>query len=236
MMPEDQMRADTEVVRHHMAARFSCRGFRPDPVPEDVITDIFDVARWAASWNNLQLWDDMIVTRPETTRALSAELLAAAKAKEPFDTDFPYPEGYSGVYLERRREVGYGLYKAVGIERNDYAARERQGLENFRFFGAPHVALLTVPAEQGVYGVLDAGGFVTAFMLAAQTHGVASIAQAALASFISPPVHFTVPSPTRARGSQRSRMSATRRRVAFRGSHPLPPLVVLAGVALALDG
>lgn len=181
-MPDDQTSSATEIVRHHMAARFSCRGFRPEPVPEEVITDIFDIARWAASWNNLQLWDDVVVTRPETTRALSKELLAAAREKKkPFDTDFPYPEGYSGVYLERRREVGYGLYKAVGIARDDYAARERQSLENFRFFGAPHVALITVPAEQGVYGVLDAGGFVTAFMLAAQTHGVASIAQAALA-------------------------------------------------------
>jgi nitroreductase len=178
-MRDDQTRSEIDSLRHHMAARFSCRGFRPDPVPDEVIVDILDIARWAASWNNLQLWDDVVVTRPETTRALSAELLAAAK--EPFDTDFPYPEGYHGVYLDRRREVGFGLYKAVGIERNDYAARERQGLENFRFFGAPHVALITIPAEQGVYGVLDAGGFVTAFMLAAETHGLASIAQAALA-------------------------------------------------------
>ncbi|HMQ95578.1 MAG TPA: nitroreductase family protein [Amaricoccus sp.] len=108
-------------------------------------------------------------------------LAAARERKKPFDTDFPYPERYTGVYLERRREVGYGLYKAVGVARDDHAARERQRLENFRFFGAPHVALITVPAEQGVYGALDAGGFVTAFMLAAQTHGVASIAQAALA-------------------------------------------------------
>ncbi|MEO0504450.1 MAG: nitroreductase family protein, partial [Pseudomonadota bacterium] len=49
-------------------------------------------------------------------------------------------------------------------------------------FGAPHVAIVTSARVLGPYGAMDTGGFVTAFCLAAATHGVASIAQAAIAA------------------------------------------------------
>ena len=56
-------------------------------------------------------------------------------------------------------------------------------MQNFRFFGAPHLALVTSPVELGPYGVLDCGAFITGFMVAAQALGLGSIAQAALASY-----------------------------------------------------
>jgi nitroreductase len=56
-------------------------------------------------------------------------------------------------------------------------------LQNFRFFEAPHVALITTEEELGVYGALDCGLYVANFMLAARNFGVDSIAQAALASY-----------------------------------------------------
>src|SRR5206468_4665935 len=72
---------------------------------------------------------------------------------------------------------------ALGIARDDRAARAAHFIENFRFFGAPHVALLTMPAGMGAYGALDAGNFLACFMLAAHAEGVATIAQAALAQY-----------------------------------------------------
>ena len=56
-------------------------------------------------------------------------------------------------------------------------------MENFRFFGAPHMALITTEADLGAYGLLDCGAFVTAFTLAAQALDVATIPQAAIASY-----------------------------------------------------
>jgi nitroreductase len=56
-------------------------------------------------------------------------------------------------------------------------------LENFRFFGAPHVALITTDEALGIYGAVDCGGFVSTFMLAAQALGVATVPQAALAGY-----------------------------------------------------
>ena len=61
-------------------------------------------------------------------------------------------------------------------------------MRNFDLFDAPHCAIISSPAELGAYGALDCGGFVTAFTLAAQAEGVATIPQAALAGF-SPVLH-----------------------------------------------
>ena len=88
-----------------------------------------------------------------------------------------------GVYAERRRASGYGLYTALGIERSDHDARAGQMLENFRFFGAPHVALITTDAGLGTYGAVDCGGYVATFLSAATSLGVATCAQAALALY-----------------------------------------------------
>lgn len=56
-------------------------------------------------------------------------------------------------------------------------------MQNFSLFGAPHCAIVSSPAELGAYGAMDCGGFVTAFTLAAQALGVATIPQAAIASY-----------------------------------------------------
>jgi len=173
---------DRQTLGRLMRTRFSCRAFLPDPIAEQTIARIVDAARWSASWSNTQPWE-MLVTRPQTTQRLAERLTALARARTAAGPDVPYPPAFEGVYLKRRREVGFGLYAALGIAREDRAAREAHFVENFRFFGAPHVALMTMPADMGAYGALDVGNFLSAFMLAAHAEGVATIAQAALAQF-----------------------------------------------------
>lgn len=95
--------------------------------------------------------------------------------------DFAFPREYHGDYLARRRDCGLSLYAAVGVAKGDRVASAQQGLENFRFFGAPHAAIVTSAEPLGVYGAVDCGAYVNNFMLAATSLGVSSIAQAALA-------------------------------------------------------
>ena len=73
------------------------------------------------------------------------------------DSDFPYPREYLGVYLERRRESGFQLYNTLGIARGDKAAYAQQALENYNFFGAPHVAIIHSDEPLGLYGAEDTG-------------------------------------------------------------------------------
>ncbi|AMU12673.1 MULTISPECIES: nitroreductase [Burkholderia] len=176
----DRSAADVETLERMAAERFTCRAYLPDAVPTDVIERIVEIAKRAASWCNVQPWH-AIVTSRDTTERFRAALVAHAAQHPGIDADMPFPDEYRGVYGERRREVGYALYAALGIARDDRPARERQVAENFRLFGAPHVALLTIPAELGPYAALDCGAFVASFLLAARAHGVATTAQAALA-------------------------------------------------------
>lgn len=160
--------------------RYSCRGFLPDAVPEETIRRILELAQRTPSWCNVQPWQ-AIVTLPPATDRLREALYAHVRSSR-HASDIEFPKEYAGVYLQRRRECGFGLYASVGIARGDREASARQGLENFRFFGAPHVAIITTEAALGSYGVLDVGGWVTAFLLAATSVGVGTIPQAALAS------------------------------------------------------
>ena len=88
-----------------------------------------------------------------------------------------------GVYRDRRKVCGVQLYQSLGIGKDDRAAAAEQALENFRLFGAPHVAIVTTDEKLGVYGMLDCGLYAQSFMLAARDSGVDTIAQAALASY-----------------------------------------------------
>jgi len=172
---------DVQTLHRLMHARFSCRAYLPTQVALPTIRSILDVARASASWCNVQPWDELVIASGARTEAFRQALAAHARAHPEGDSDIPFPEAYRGVYQERRRSAGYQLYAALGIAREDHARRAQQAFENFHLFGAPHVAIVTVPQALGPYGAVDAGGFVCAFMLAAQAHGVATTAQAALA-------------------------------------------------------
>ncbi|MFB0941173.1 MAG: nitroreductase family protein, partial [Paracoccaceae bacterium] len=127
-------------------------------------------------------WQLIVLSHAETNRL--RDRFAAVDAATP-NPDVTFPERYVGAYKMRRSECGWQLYDAVGVEKGDRVASEQQTMENYRFFGAPHVAFVTSPAALGAYGILDCGAFVTGFMLAAQALGLASIAQAALAGHAS---------------------------------------------------
>jgi nitroreductase len=150
-------------------------------VPRGVIEDIIGVARRTPSWCNTQPWHLHVTSGAATDRFRTG--LAASWAGDPqLHTDFAFPEAYEGVYLDRRRASGWQLYEALGVEKGDRAASGREMLRNFELFGAPHAAIVTTPESLGVYGAVDCGLFVQSFLLAAHSHGVAAVPQAALAS------------------------------------------------------
>ncbi len=173
--------SDYDTLLGLLKTRHSCRGFRPDPVPRERIKAVLTAAQRVPSWCNAQPWQ-VIVTGGEETERLRAGLLAEVDSA-PETPDFPFPDAYVGVYRERRSDCGWQLYGAVGVERGDRAGATAQMRRNFAFFGAPHVAIVTSPASLGVYGAVDCGGYVTAFTLAAQALGIATIPQAAIAPY-----------------------------------------------------
>jgi nitroreductase len=175
-----------------LEARYSCRAFKPDPVPRATVERIVATAQHVPSWCNAQPWQ-VIVTEGAETQAFRAGLQKAVETTTP-RWDIEGPTGYSGVYADRRRTCGWQLYDAVGVQKGDRAGSGAQMMRNFALFDAPHVAIITSPKELGPYGVMDTGGFVTAFTLAAKATGVDTIAQAAVASYAAfVRTHFSIP-------------------------------------------
>lgn len=164
-----------------LGARFSCRGFLPDPVPTTTVRRMFELAQRTASWCNSQAWQVTLVSGEEV--AAFSKVLLDRVAAGPEAPDITGPAAYEGAYRDRRRGAGFGLYNAVGIARDDAEGRLRQMLENFRFFGAPHVAVVSTPTALGTYGAVDCGAYVSTLLTAARSLGVDTIAQAAIAMY-----------------------------------------------------
>lgn len=185
--------AETAVLAKLQAQRRSCRGYLAQPIPDDVLARVFELAQLSASWCNAQPWQ-AIVTRGQGTERFREGLYAVARAdamrqitpearkSEDRRSDLPMPGEYTGAHKERRRSAGGALYEAMGVM-GDRAASAAYTLENFRLFGAPHAVILTSARELGTYGVLDTGGYLANLMLVLESFGIASIAQAALAVY-----------------------------------------------------
>ena len=186
------MQNDFEVLSRILKSRYSCRAFQPQQVADADIEEIVLAASRVPTWCNAQPWQ-VLVTKGAATRDFGKVLVQTAETRK-MDPDFEWPLQYSGDYQDRRRVCGYQLYEALGIERDDRERRGEQMMENFRFFGAPHVAIVTTEAELGPYGAMDTGGFIALFTLAARAKGIASVAQASVTGY-APTIreHFNIP-------------------------------------------
>lgn len=169
-------------VEQALRERFSCRQFLSKPVPRETIEAILRLAQLTPSWCNTQPWQ-LVLLSGEAANRLREKLYAHAKSGARGNPDFAFPPQYEGIYRDRRKVCGVQLYQSLGIGKEDRTAAAEQALENYRFFEAPHLMLITTPESLGVYGAIDCGLYISAFMLAAREHGVDAIAQAALARY-----------------------------------------------------
>ncbi|OZI81150.1 nitroreductase [Bordetella genomosp. 6] len=167
------------VLQALLDERHSCRDFLPQTVPRETIARMLRMAQRTASWCNTQPWR-LFLGSGDSTRRLK-EALAQVAGRAPAEPDMPFPAAYENEHLARRRAAGFQLYAAAGIEKGDRQASRALSLKNFELFGAPHCLVVATPAYLGPYALVDCGGWIANFLLAAQAHGVAAIPQAALA-------------------------------------------------------
>ena len=180
---------DSLTLTRLLASRYSCRGYKPDQVPRPVIERMLCMAQLSASWSNMQPWDPIITEGEGTDRFRDALFNHAVADYEvhggapDIKPDFPFPAAYPRFYQERRREVGFQLYDSLGIAKGDRVASGKAGLDNYNFFGAPHVLIITTDRDLGVYGAIDCGLYLGSILLAAESLGIGMIPQAALAVY-----------------------------------------------------
>lgn len=159
--------------------RRSVRGYRPDPVPEKILQEVFSLAQLAPSNCNIQPWK-VFVASGEVRDELRRRMVENVENGVPIEPDYEHLPKFEGVYRQRQVDCAVELYNTMGIGRDDREGRARASLRNFELFDAPHVAFIGMEREFGVTVALDVGMYIQSLLLVMTAHGIGSCAQGSM--------------------------------------------------------
>lgn len=175
---------ETALVDEAIVSRRSVRAFLPDPVDDDAIRAILEVASRAPSGTNMQPWRTYVTKGAVKQRITDAILNSGIRAeKAEWDEYKYYPDHFFDPYQARRRANGFGLYGALGIGRREVDKMRAQHDRNFVFFDAPVGMIFTIDRRLNQGSWIDYGMFLQNIMIAARARGLHTCPQAAFAPY-----------------------------------------------------
>ena len=156
--------------------RRSIRGFLKRPVPKPLIQELIALALRAPTSLNTQPWNFYVVTGAVLDRIRHGNV-ARNLAGVPDSREFRMGPGYGGVHRDRQIGIAKQLFAAMGIARDDKAARQDWVLRGFRQFDAP--VSIVVTYDRSLYGndiaPFDCGGVVNCLVNAAWSRGLGCV-------------------------------------------------------------
>jgi nitroreductase len=159
-----------------MLGRRSIRGYKADPVPQELIAEILTLAMRAPTSMNTQPWNFHVITGEplDRIRAGNTERMVAGV---PQSREFRTGQPFNGIHRERQIGVAKQLFAAMGIARDDAAARQDWVLRGFRQFDAP--VCIIISYDKVLDGSddtpFDCGGVVNALVNAAWSRGLGTV-------------------------------------------------------------
>ncbi len=151
--------------------RKSIRGFRPDPVPKEILRDILDIATRAPSAMNTQPWEITVIAGEvlENIKRGNIEMLESGTLPNPNVSVQPF----EGVYRQRQVDLAIQIFQLMDIAREDKAKRAEWMKRGFRFFDAPAAFILSVDRSlKSWWELFDFGAISQTICLAALNHGL----------------------------------------------------------------
>jgi len=151
--------------------RKSTRGYKPDPVPKEVLRDILDIAIRAPSSMNTQPWEITVVAGEalDNIKRGNVDMMASGTLPNP---DVP-PQSFEGVYRQRQVDLAVGIFQLMGIAREDKEKRAAWMQRGFRFFDAPAAIILSVDRSMHEsWPLFDIGTIAQTICLAALSYGL----------------------------------------------------------------
>lgn len=151
--------------------RKSIRGYKPDPVPKEVLKDVLEAAVRAPSAMNTQPWEITVIGGEvlENIKRQNTENLTSGV--------IPNPEGggrlFEGVYRQRQVNLAKQIFQLMGIAREDTEKRGEWMQRGFRFFDAP--AAFIISADRSLHepiAYFDVGSLCQTICLCAVKHGL----------------------------------------------------------------
>lgn len=150
-----------------ICARKSIRGYKPDPVPPEILRKILETAARSPSAMNTQPWEVIVVTGEtlDNIRQANVEMLCSAAHL--------WSRRYDGVYRQRQVDLAVQIFRLMGISREDKEKRAQWLERGFRFFDAPAVIIVSIDSSiDDTLALLDIGVFCQSICLAALAYGL----------------------------------------------------------------
>lgn len=167
-------------VTEALRARTSIRAFLDTKLPEALVREILDVARWAPSGGNLQPWKVIAVAGAERDAVVALAKHALTEGPLDEEAEYPvYPPNLWEPYRSRRYLLGEQMYALLGIPREDRPARLRRFQDNYELFGGPVGLFFVIDRRMGHGQWAHLGMFMQSVALAAIERGVSSCMQEA---------------------------------------------------------
>ena len=165
-----------EAYQEVVMGRRSIRGYKPDPVPRELISEVLAMAMRAPSSLNTQPWNFTVVSGA-TLDAIRKGNTERNLAGVPSSREFKASERYEGAHRERQIAVAKQLFAAMDIAREDKAKRREWVLRGFRQFDAPVSVIITY--DRVLVGndiaPFDCGAVVNALVNAAWSRGLGCV-------------------------------------------------------------
>ena len=150
--------------------RKSIRGYKPDPVPQEVLQEILETATRAPSSMNTQPWEITVVTGQalDNIKQGNIEMLKIGATPHPLFPSRPF----EGVYRRRQIEVAVQIFKLMDIAREDMDKRAEWLQRGFGYYGAPAVFFISIDSSLKGMVLLDIGALAQTICLAALNYGL----------------------------------------------------------------
>jgi nitroreductase len=157
--------------------RRSIRGYKPDPVPRELIEEIIALAMRAPSSMNTQPWNFYVIAGEPLDRIRKGNTernIAGVPQSREFRIG---TKGFEGKHRDRQVGVAKQLFGAMGIARDDKEGRQDWVLRGFRQFDAPVCIIVTFDKElEGMDDApFDCGAVATALVNAAWSRGLGAV-------------------------------------------------------------
>ncbi|MFC1858293.1 nitroreductase [Thermodesulfobacteriota bacterium] len=153
--------------------RKSIRGYKPDPVPQEILSEILEAAGRAPSTMNTQPWEFHVMTGDvlDKVRQGNVEKVTSGTPPEPEHVMIGWSP--DSVFAGRPKALGIQLFQLMGVERGDKEKRDAWMLRGFRFFDAPAAIVIVVDNALTTQGpLLDIGLTVQTICLGAMEFGL----------------------------------------------------------------
>jgi len=151
-------------------SRKSIRGYKPNPVPKEVLKEILEIASRAPSSVNTQPWEFTVIAGEVLEKIKQTNVEKFNSGESPQQN--VRRDAYTGKYRDRQVAIAVQLFQLMNIAREDMDKRTEWMRRGFQFFDAPAAIIISIDESLSETAQFDIGAISQTIALTALNHGL----------------------------------------------------------------